>query len=42
MASAFDGFDLGMFWEDSDYGREQYVEPPPTPVAPAAPASSST
>lgn len=31
MASAFDGFDLGMFWEDSDYGREQYVEPPPTP-----------
>ena len=30
MGSAFDGFDLSQFWEDSEYGREEYVEPPPT------------
>lgn len=31
MASAFDGFDLSQFWEDSEYARKEYVEPPPTP-----------
>lgn len=30
MASAFDGFDPTQFWKDSDYGREEYVEPPQT------------
>lgn len=25
---AFEGFDLSNFWEDSDYGRREYVAPP--------------
>ena len=34
--SPFDGFDLAGFWEDSDYGRKEYVLPPPTDVSIAA------
>ncbi|EJE52896.1 hypothetical protein PMI14_02375 [Acidovorax sp. CF316] len=36
QATPFSGFDLSGFWEDSDYARKEYVEPPPTPAAIAA------
>lgn len=29
-ARPFDGFDLTDFWEDSDYARDEYVEPQPS------------
>jgi hypothetical protein len=30
MSTSFDGFDLGSFWEVSDYAREHYQDEPPT------------
>lgn len=35
-ATPFSGFDLSGFWDDSDYARKEYVEPPPTPADIAA------
>lgn len=36
QSTPFSGFDLSSFWDDSDYARKEYVEPPPTPAAIAA------
>ena len=30
MSACFVGFDLSGFWKDSDYARQEYVEPAPT------------
>ncbi|ARU05055.1 hypothetical protein CCO03_10465 [Comamonas serinivorans] len=35
-APPFEGFDLHTFWDDSDYARQEYIEPPPTPAVIAA------
>ena len=28
----FEGFDLSSFWENNDYYKKEYIEPPPTPA----------
>ncbi len=32
MSKSFQNFDFSEFWDDCDYARKEYVEPPPTEI----------